>query len=476
MDVTFYDMAQVTPADGTTRSARDFRLLWTGTTVASFGAEIAEIALPLLALLTLSATAGELSALRIAQFLPFLVATLPLGLVVDRFARHRLRLLIGADLGRFVLIGSIPPAVWIGVTGLHWLYAVVFLAGVLTVLFELASFAVLPHVVPPDWLVHANGRLEASKSASSIAGRGVGGAAVQALTAPVAVAANAVGHLVSALCLSRIRVDLAHDLATRTAENARTAENRSRDDQNPTSTTAKAASATSGIGAAWRETFDGLKTTLANRYLRPLLFEATTFNLGNEILVLGLMLWAVRDLGLGAATIGLVFTVGGLGSFVGAWLGGHLTGRFGYGRVLLITLILGNTAPLALLAAGDTGGTAALALLWTVFATMGFGIGIANVHAVSLRQRAVPGHLTGRTNAAYRLISWGAIPIGAGLGGVLAEAYDGRTAMLIGAAVIATATFWVGFSTIPRLRSIDEAAPRQSDQTGREAVDDASRR
>lgn len=107
---------------------------------------------------------------------------------------------------------------------------------------------------------------------------------------------------------------------------------------------------------------------------------------------------------------------------------------------------------------------------------MGFGIGIANVHAVSLRQRAVPGHLTGRTNAAYRLISWGAIPIGAGLGGVLAEAYDGRTAMLIGAAVIATATFWVGFSTIPRLRSIDEAAPRQSDQTGREAVDDASRR
>ena len=196
---------------------------------------------------------------------------------------------------------------------------------------------------------------------------------------------------------------------------------------------------------------------LRNRYVRPLLGEATTFNLCNEVFILGLLLYAIQDLGLNAAQLGLIFTAGGLGSFLGAWFGARVTGRYGYGRVLLATLVLGNTAPVAA-ALPFSSPLVALAVLTGAFFLMGVGIGIANVHAVSLRQTAVPERLHGRVNAGYRLISWGAIPIGAGLGGLLAAQFGAHTAMVIGALGIPLATIWVAASAVPRLASIHDAS------------------
>ena len=207
---------------------------------------------------------------------------------------------------------------------------------------------------------------------------------------------------------------------------------------------------------AWRDAQEGLGIVVRNRYVRPLLGEATTFNFFNEIFILGLLLYAVRGLGLNAAQIGLVFTAGGAGSFLGAWFGSRITGRFGYGRVLLATLLLGNTAPVAVAAPSDSR-AAALAVLTASLFVMGIGIGIANVHAVSLRQSAIPAHLHGRVNAGYRLISWGAIPLGASLGGLLAAQLGAHAATLIGAFGIPLATGWVAASSIPRLTSIHDA-------------------
>ena len=172
--------------------------------------------------------------------------------------------------------------------------------------------------------------------------------------------------------------------------------------------------------------------------------------------ILGLLIYSVRELGLGPAAIGLVFTAGGVGSFVGAWFGARVTGRFGYGRVLLVTLIVGNAAPVAVAFLGRVGG-AALGLLCAIFVVMGVGIGIANVHAVTLRQTAVPEYLRGRVNAAYRLISWGAIPLGAAVGGIVASQASAEVAMTSGALGMALATLWVAFSAVPRLRTISDA-------------------
>ena len=165
-------MKKVTDGPAPAWRNRSFRRLWFASTVSSFGSEVAELALPLLALLTLSATAAEVSLLRVAQFLPFLLATLPLGLLVDRRRRQRLALMVGADLGRFVLIAVIPITVWVGVARIELLYGFVFAAGVLTVLYQIADFAFLPSVVDRDQLVDANGKIAASQSANEIGGRG----------------------------------------------------------------------------------------------------------------------------------------------------------------------------------------------------------------------------------------------------------------------------------------------------------------
>jgi MFS family permease len=407
-------------------SNRGFRRVWTASTVSSFGSEVAELALPLLALTTLSATAAEVGLLRVAQFLPFLLATLPLGLLVDRRRRQRLALMIGADLGRFVLIGAIPVTVWLGVARIEWLYALVFTAGLLTVLYQIADFAFLPSVVDRDQLVDANGKISASQSANEIGGRGLGGLLVQAISAPVAVVVNALAFLVSGLTLRGVPVN-----EPELAEESRQ--------------------------SAGREVVEGLRIALRHRYVRVLLGEATTFNLFNEMFVLGLLIFAVRELDLGPAMVGLVFTAGGIGSFVGAWFGSRMTARFGYGRVLLITLALGNTAPLGV-ALAEPAGTAAPAVLCAVFVVMGVGIGVANVHAVTLRQTAVAESVRGRVNAAYRLISWGAIPVGAAAGGFLAAHVGAETTMIAGAGGMVLATLWVAFSAVPRLRSIEEAA------------------
>ncbi|MEV8378879.1 MFS transporter [Kribbella sp. NPDC056861] len=417
------------PDEVSTRAwdSRGFRWLWTGSAVSSFGSEVAELALPLLALVTLAASPGELGLLRAAQFLPFLLATLPIGLLVDRSRRRPL--MIGADLGRFVLIALIPVSVWLDLTSVLLLCVVVFGAGVLTVLYQMADFTFLPTVTTVHQLADANAKLAATQSAMEIGGRGAGGVLVQALTAPVAMAVDAVSYLLSALSLSRIRV--IEQVPVRSAR------------------------------SPLREVATGFRVVWTNAYLRALLGGAMTFNVCQEIFTIGFMLYAVRDLSISPAGVGAILVAGGAGSFAGAWFGSRLTARWSYGKVLLVALALGNTAPLASALTGPVG-TWAFELLLGVFFVMGIGIGISNAHAVTIRQVAAPAELRGRVNAAYRLITWGGIPVGALGGGLLASELGNSFAMVAGAAGLATATLWILFSPIRTLRSVAQASPERT--------------
>ena len=409
--------------------SRSFRWLWASTALSTFGAEVGELALPLLAVLTLAAAPGELAALRTAQFLPFVLATLPFGLLVDRVRRRPL--LIGADTGRFLLVALIPLAVWLGFASIPALCVLVFLVGTLTVLSQVAAFAFTPHVVAADSLPDANGRIAATEAAAEIGGRGIAGAAVQFLGAPVTMLANAVGYLASAIALSRVRDD--EPRAAGRPDSAR------------------------GRRVAAAEIKEGLRTALRNRYVRALLGEATTYNLFNEIFVIGLLLYTVRTLGLSPAILGLIFVAGGIGSFLGAWFGTRWTGRWGYGRVLTVTMAVGNTVPL-LAVFGGVAGSWAAALLGAVFLIVGLGIGVANSHAITVRQLATPDQLRGRVNSAYRLISWGAIPVGASVGGVVTTTFGAWPAMLTGGLGVAAATLWVVFSPVPQLSQVADAS------------------
>ncbi|GAB2940593.1 hypothetical protein GCM10027280_31380 [Micromonospora polyrhachis] len=150
-------------------------------------------------------------------------------------------------------------------------------------------------------------------------------------------------------------------------------------------------------------------------------------------------------------------TAGGIGSFLGAWFGARFSARFGYGRVLIVTLVVGNSASLGTLLV-NWAGFRLLPLLCAIFVVTGIGTGIANVHAVSLRQAAIPEDLRGLVNSGYRLISWGAVPVGAAIGGVIATQAGPYAAMAIGAVGISLSTLWVALSRVPKLASIHDAA------------------
>ena len=180
-----------------------FRRVWAASTVSVFGSLVTRIALPLVAILVLGAGAVEMSILRSLDLVAALVFGLVAGAWVDRLRRRPV--LIWADLGRAVLLGSIPVAFALGILTFPHLLIVTGVAAVLTVFFDAADNAYLPSIVEREQLTDANAALSASGSASEVLAFGLGGFLVQLLSAPVTIAIDAVTFLVSAVLLGTIR-------------------------------------------------------------------------------------------------------------------------------------------------------------------------------------------------------------------------------------------------------------------------------
>ena len=180
----------------------DFLRLWSGQTISQFGSQVTQLALPLTAAITLQVSALEMGVLGAVEFAPFLLFGLVAGVWVDRQPRRRT--LIAADLGRALLLGLIPLAALFGVLRIELLYAVGFLTGVLTVFFDVAYQSYLPILVERSQLVEGNARLEVSRSVAQVVGPGLGGTLVQLVSAPVAIAVDALSFLASAGFLAGI--------------------------------------------------------------------------------------------------------------------------------------------------------------------------------------------------------------------------------------------------------------------------------
>src|SRR6185503_7360636 len=179
-----------------------FQGLWLAQTVSQLGSQVTWIAMPLVAILTLGASPLEVGVLTAVDFLPFLLFTLPAGVWVDRLPRRRI--LIAADIGRAFVLAAVPAAYLAGVLEMWQLYVVGFLAGTLTVFFDVGYQAFLPELVPRERLAEGNSRLEVSRSAAVVVGPGLAGVLVGAVTAPLAILVDAVSYVVSSLFLFRI--------------------------------------------------------------------------------------------------------------------------------------------------------------------------------------------------------------------------------------------------------------------------------
>lgn len=417
-------MTHVAPRPLSRRTAqrRDFRLFWAGQAVSLLGSEVSVLALPLTAAIVLGAGPVEMGVLGAAAFLPFLFLTLPAGVWIDR--RRRRPIMIGADLGRGLLVALIPIAAFTGWLRIEVLYLVAFGTGCCQVLFDLAYLAHVPSLVPRERLTEANGRLQATASAAEVGGPGVAGVLVQAVGAPLAMLVDAASYLVSSVSLRMIEVP-----------------------EPPPSP----AGTSLGVRA---EVIDGLRFLRRQPVVRACALEAAHHNLFSQVIVAVLILYATREIGLEPAVIGLAFAIGSVGALAGAALAPRFARLVGVGPAVTWSMVVACAAPLLLPLAAATSVPAVV--LAASFAVGGFGVAVSNVHIITLRQAVTPDAMLGRLNASYRMIVFGAIPIGSLLGGVLGEAIGLRGTLLVGAVGILVAPAWILGSPLPQMRRVPD--------------------
>lgn len=402
---------------------RDFLWLWSAQTISQFGSEITGLALPLVAIIVLDASTFEVAALAVVDWLPFFALSLPAGVWIDRLPRRPI--LIAADWGRALALASIPLAYFLDVLTLGQLYAVGLVVGTLTMLFDVSYQSYLPSVVERDSLGEGNSKLEVSRSAAQVAGPGLAGVLVSALTAPYAILVDAVSFVGSALSLSRITSS----------------------EQKPERARAERPGFRAEIG-------EGLRFTLRHPLQRPIIAFVGVSNLFVTMLFAIYLVYAVRELGLSPTTIGLIFSLGSVGSLVGALTANRVARTFGIGPGLITVATTGGLGLLLIpLAAGD------LVIPLLVIANVLWGFFVLNyfVTAVSLIQAITPDHLLGRTNASRRFVVQGMIPLGALLGGALGTVIGLRPTITIGATGAAIAVLPLFLSPLRSVRTTEDA-------------------
>jgi MFS family permease len=404
----------------------DFLKLWSAETVSQFGTAITQLALPLTAILILKASAFQVGLLTTAQFLPFILVGLPAGVWVDRLRRRPL--LIVGDLGRAVVLASIPIAYELGHLHMVHLYVAAFLVGVLTVFFDVAYMSYLPSLVDRDQLVDGNSKLEISRSAAALGGPGLAGGLIQILTAPVAILFDSISYLWSAGFVFWIRRK--EPPVVRPQEQAHP--------------------------SMKREIREGLSYVLRHRMLLPIALTTATSNLFTTMAQAILILFAVRQLGLSAGVIGVIFAVGNVGFLIGAFVAQPIARRFGVGPTIIGSAFL--FGPPAILIAMATPSSAVVLLILSGV-VMGLSGVTYNINQVSLRQAITPERMQGRMNATMRFMVWGTMPIGALLGGALGGTIGLRPTLWVSAIGSLFCFIPLLFSPLPSLRVIpDEPA------------------
>ena len=399
----------------------EFLKLWAGQSVSVVGDQVGALALPLVAVLVLDASATEMGLLTAMVWLPHLLFSLGAGLYVDRRAR-RLRIMVATDLLRAAALASIPVAYWLDALTIEHLLVVAFVVGAFTVLFDVAWATILMRVVPRADIVEANAKLSASRSLSFVAGPPAAGGLVQAIGAPAAVLADALSFVLSAMFLRRIRVEEpalpppnGESIATRLA--------------------------------------GGFRFLFGHPVLRAQLGCSSTINLFNFAFYAIVVLFMVRELELSAGAIGLILGVGALGGLAGTVVAPAIGRRFGIGPAIMIGAVL-FPLPLLLfpLAAGPE--PVVWAMLMVGEFLSGAGVMIYDIHANSLIFLLTPEEMRPRQTATYRFINYGVRPIGAFGGGLLAAAIGLREALLVVAACTLLGVLWLIPSPTPRLREV----------------------
>ncbi|MEI7555420.1 MFS transporter [Candidatus Chlorohelix sp.] len=410
----------------------DFMKLWTGQMISEFGSRITREGLPYAAVLVLAASPAELGFLTALTALPVLLVGLIAGVLVDRVKRRPV--MIWCDIGRFLLVGSIPVAALFGLLTMWQLYVVALLVGTFTIFFEVASQSYLPSLVERENLVEGNSKLGASSSLAEICGPPLAGVLVQTLTAPIAMAFDAISYLFSALGVGLIRKPETKSISAHHEFNF------------------------------WREVREGLAVVLSNPYLRPLAINSAISNFFGSFIGTFYVYYAVNDLKLEPGILGFIIGLGGIGALLGTLLATPTLKRLGLGNSLLVALFLGKLVPFLIPLAGG--------LPWLVIVCMALPqlLGDATmmvflIHSTSLCQSVVPDRLLGRANASMQFLIGAISPIGPLAAGFLGSWLGVRLTLLIALVGMLSGGLAVIFSPLRTLREFPTMQQETSDNS-----------
>jgi predicted MFS family arabinose efflux permease len=399
---------------------RSFTALAWSNLAAQSAEQLSLAAVPLVAVLALGAGAGEIGTLAAVQTLPFLLLSIPLGLLADRFSRRRL--MLAAEGLRALSLLAMLAMVVSGHLSIAWLAVLGFVGAVGTVGFSVAAPALVPVLVPGDLLARANGRLELARSAAFAAGPALAGALV------AWAGASAAFVLAAVLSASAVGV------LWRLAEPAR---------------------APAQPRHPMLEIKDGALFVWGQSFLRPMLLTGVAWNISWFVLQAAYVPYAVRVLGLSAQTVGITLATYGAGMVVGALLASRVLAALPFGRAIQLG------PAVSVLAAATMVGT--LFLPTGVLAALSFflfGVGpiIWTITSTTLRQSVTPGAMLGRVSSVFLTVNAGARPIGAALGGWVGASW-GEPACLWLALAGFVLQAWVIFgSTVSGLQRLASAA------------------
>jgi MFS family permease len=396
-----------------------FRRYWSASTVSMAGDQVATVAVPLTAVLALHAGAAAMGYLTALEWLPSLLFGMHAGAWADRHGRRR-QLMIACDLGRFALFSIVPVCYALGVLALWQLFAVVFAAGTLSILFNVADGTLFVSIVRPEQYVDGQSLIYGSRALSFVVGPSLGGILTQLLTAPFAILTDALSFLGSAFFLRRI------------------------DPVEPP--------ADDGKGSVTA----GLRWIAHSPVVRASLVGVAVINFFNLMYFALLVLYAVRVLHVNAGLLGLIIGCGAFGGLLGAAVTKRLAARIGVGLAYVAGCFL-FTAPLALvpLAPLPSGHGTTITVILLMFGAefaSGAGVMMLDIAIGSIFAAVIPDTLRSRVSGAFQAINYGTRPLGALLGGVLCSAVGLRTALWVAVAGGVIGAVLLIPSPLPRFR------------------------
>lgn len=407
---------------------RNFLTMWSGQSLAQLGSQIAELAIPTLAVILLQANELELGFLNAASVAAFLIVGLPAGAWVDRMRKRHV--MIAADAVRAVALALLPILWILGALQIWHMIAIAAVMGIATVFFDVSYQSLVPSLVKADQIAEANGKFESTAQIAGIVGPAAGGWLIHAISAPFAIFTTVGTYLASFVAL----------LFTRDSEHLE-----------------PRTESTSLI----RDIREGLHWVFTNRYLKRIVGTTAVSNFFGTMMFTLLPIFILRTLGFSVETMGLIFSFASIGGLIGAMSTKFIVGWIGEARAIPVST-LAFTLVALLLPLAAAAPAIALPLLLVQGLLGSFTVLVYNITQVTFRQRITPRRLLGRMNASIRFVVWGVMPVSALVAGWLGTQFGVITTMWIGAIGQLLSSLFVVFGPFWGTRDLP-AAPSETE-------------